>query len=226
MVGNYYFWRWIEFLLVGTCGSAKNFCWALCLIFSSCFKLKKKGKFLHEKILESSFIFVTFQSLTAGKKNAEIRFKVKVFSAPSSSAMKGGWKISNRREPQAGVCVNNEISFGIYGVWQHKTYFLSSSFLIVLSTPESLWWKIFIDFTQSCRQCSRNFFSFFLRFTERSQKCLFSSPNPFFIPLKYRFFFLASTVPSFFIILQFPIETHINLLFEWNTEQIERKEKS
>lgn len=124
-----------------------------------------------------------------------MRFKAKTFVLHAVLSQKRR-RTKNKNTPpdaQAGVCVNNEISFRIYGAWQHKTYF---SPCLCFNPPAR---SSFIDFN-NISMLSRLSFSLFVPPFIILTMCFstdfgFSSsasglffPDPFFIPLEYRFF--------------------------------------
>lgn len=87
-------------------------------------------------------------------------------------------------EAQAGVCVNNEISFRIYGVWQRRTYF---PLAFVSSNDE-----IFLYWFQQHFEALRRVSFFLHQLTTVSGKIFLPSSGfyfskPFFIPFKNRF---------------------------------------
>lgn len=107
-----------------------------------------------------------------------MRFKARTFVLHAVLPQKGG-RTKNKNTPpdaQAGVCVNNEISFRIYGAWQHKTYFSSC---LCFNPPAR---SSFIDFN-NISMLSRLSFSLFLPLSSFSQ-CVLVRILGFLLPLR------------------------------------------
>lgn len=148
-------------------------------------KFPSRRKFLRD--LNAPSIFLTFQHTNSSKSDSE-HFRV------STESERGKWKIKKHRAAQAGVCVNNEISFRIYGVWQHKTYF-ASSFCFIRRRGNSLLIPITVESSPSMRPLPSSFLSVlqdgfpsFLR--DLTSRKMFISFWSIFHPTRVSIFFL------------------------------------